>query len=40
MLDDFLRGCARLVRSNVKQEAVAHGHAVLCVFKFSQLGLV
>jgi len=31
------KGCARLVQSNVKQEAVAHRHAVLCVFKFSQV---
>jgi len=27
----------RRVRSNVKQEAVAHGHAVLCAFTFSQV---
>jgi len=33
----FCEGCVRLVRSNVRQEAVAHGRAVLCVFKFSQV---
>jgi len=29
--------CAQLVRLNVRQEAVANGRTVLCVFKFSQV---
>jgi len=37
MLDDFLRRLHMTVRSNVRQKAVAHGLAVLCVFKFSQV---
>jgi len=35
----FCKGCARLVQSNVRQEAVAHSRAVLCVFKFSHVVL-